>query len=565
MRIEGIKRRITRMVPLFLSLFCMFPIQEHTAMVNFAPVPAGNLHNAEIRKNAAGAPYYTISDVTYRNWPDPSIIDTVLSFNRSPESLVMDDVGHYRISYADYVFEKNRGELGGGCARFFRKSHRIELQTNPDLWLGQSGDLGSFTVEFRFRPDSFVDGSVIFSRTGFFSGSKRGFEIVMRNRRLIPLFHDMFEFPDGRRKTLSLTGGQRMKSGQWYHFAVSFERMTGRLTKYLNGREEESLYATEDGTDAAAVLAPVFGKRISDGNYQRIEQPVARIGGAVNGMIDEFRISRISMEELRKQAPVADKSYRHVSVSDRMPSNNEGIVTSEVQTFGGTGTKVTFFDWEEELPAHTFIWAEFRICDRLFYRNDNDIKWYRIKKGQRGIYLMRDGENNFLRGRYYQWRMHLVPSPDGARSPRLSGLRLSCEADNAPTVPRLPEVKESGDRYIVLRWKKNEDADLAGYRIYYGVVKGRFDGIIRTINGQPVTNAMAKGNYIEVKIDNDVIEENREKDRSRLLSYPLINNTVLYFLSVSAFDAYRPDTPYNHESAPSVSVQARPYAGTEIR
>jgi hypothetical protein len=104
-------------------------------------------------------------------------------------------------------------------------------------------------------------------------------------------------------------------------------------------------------------------------------------------------------------------------------------------------------------------------------------------QGQRGIFLMRDGENNFLRGRYYQWRMHLVPSPDGARSPRLSGLKLSYEADIAPTVPRLPEVREAGDRYIVLRWKKNEDADLAGYRIYYGVLKGRFDGIIRTING----------------------------------------------------------------------------------
>jgi hypothetical protein len=302
MRIDVIKRRITRMVPLFLSLFCMFPIQEHLSTVSFAPVPAANLHNAEIRKNAAGTSYYTISDATYRNWPDPSIIDTVLSFNRSPESLVMDDVGHYRISYADYVFEKNHGELGGGCARFFRRSHRIELQTNPDLWLGQNGDLGSFTVEFRFRPDSFVDGSVLFSRTGFFSGSKRGFEIVLRNQRLIPVFHDMFEFPDGRRKTLSLMEGRRMKSGQWYHFAVSFERMTGKLTKYLDGREEETLYATEDGTDGTAVLVPVFGKRISDGNYQRIEQPVARIGGAINGMMDEFRISRVSMEELRKRA-----------------------------------------------------------------------------------------------------------------------------------------------------------------------------------------------------------------------------------------------------------------------
>jgi hypothetical protein len=68
-----------------------------------------------------------------------------------------------------------------------------------------------------------------------------------------------------------------------------------------------------------------------------------------------------------------------------------------------------------------------------------------------------------------------------------------------------------------------------------------------------------------VTITNDVIEQNRALDRKEKLPFPFIENNVLYYFSVSAHDAYRPGTPYNHESELSAPVTARPQAGTEIR
>ncbi|HOW81904.1 MAG TPA: hypothetical protein PK573_05045, partial [Spirochaetota bacterium] len=61
-----------------------------------------------------------------------------------------------------------------------------------------------------------------------------------------------------------------------------------------------------------------------------------------------------------------------------------------------------------------------------------------------------------------------------------------------------------------------------------------------------------------------VIEENMALEKRGILSFPQLKNTVLYYFSVTAYDAYKPDTPYNHESPLSGAVSARPYAGTEI-
>jgi len=65
--------------------------------------------------------------------------------------------------------------------------------------------------------------------------------------------------------------------------------------------------------------------------------------------------------------------------------------------------------------------------------------------------------------------------------------------------------------------------------------------------------------------ENEVIEENRKRDKWRKLTFPFLQNTVLYYFSVSAYDSYKPDTRYNHESEFSKTVSARPFMGSEIK
>jgi len=557
-----IKKALLRISPLVL---CLYPVQEKSAVITLPEVSGKNLVNAEIKHSAAGS-YYTTADVTYTRELDPFVIDMVLSMNYPSQSLGRDDTAHYKVKRADYITVKGKGELGGGCAGFTSPRHFIDIEPTPDLFLGRAGDLGSFSIEFRFLSQSMVDGGLIFSRVGYFSGTKRGIEITVRDKRVIVLMHNLFEMPDGRRKSISLTGGKKLSVGDWHHFALSFDRQTGKLAKYIDGNEDQVLFATADGTSYSSIFTPSFGERIEGDAFRVVDESFARVGGGFNGLIDEFRISYMPLAALRETKVTADRRYKRLGVDDRVPYNHEGVVTSSILEFPSTGTKVTNFEWNEVLAENTFIWMEFRISDHFFHGNDAALRWYRIENRQKSIYMMKDADDVYLRGKFYQWRAHLVPSPDGRKSPQMSALRLSYHPDTPPSVPRFVEVAEIGDRFIKLKWRKNVDADILGYRIYYGVVPGRYDGIIKTINDEIITNENAgKGDYAEVVITNDVIEENRLNERNRLLTFPVLNNTVLYFLAVSAFDSYRPGTPYNHESEPSKSVTARPFEGSEIR
>ena len=208
---------------------------------------------------------------------------------------------------------------------------------------------------------------------------------------------------------------------------------------------------------------------------------------------------------------------------------------------------------------------ELRVSDKVFSAKDSSIKWYRVTAGQKKIFAAKDENGDYLRGKYFQWRAHLAASPDGAKSPMLKKVGIRYRVDSPPVVPMSFEVAQTGDRYIILRWKKNVEADLGGYRIYYGTKKGIYDGIISAVNGNKITNRISDGNYITVKIDNAVIEENKIADGRKVLIYPSIENTVLYYFAVTSYDTYKENTVYNHESGLSSCIEGRPYAGSDIR
>ena len=127
------------------------------------------------------------------------------------------------------------------------------------------------------------------------------------------------------------------------------------------------------------------------------------------------------------------------------------------------------------------------------------------------------------------------------------------------------ETAAVGDGSATLRWKKNVEPDIAGYKIYYGIRPGRYEGVIKTVDGARISNDFTPGrNYIQVTLNNAVVEENRARDRSGMLDYPIIRNDVLYYFAVSAYDSYRIDTSYNHESGYSTEITARPTPGSEI-
>ncbi|NMB65562.1 MAG: fibronectin type III domain-containing protein, partial [Spirochaetes bacterium] len=157
-------------------------------------------------------------------------------------------------------------------------------------------------------------------------------------------------------------------------------------------------------------------------------------------------------------------------------------------------------------------------------------------------------------------------SHDGSNAPVIYNIGLQYALDTAPQPPIFVTVDSVGNNMVALKWKKNVEYDILGYNIYYGVKSKQYDGIIRTVNGKRISNELSDTNgYITVTLTNDVIEENRANDTKGFLTFPVLKNNVLYFFAVTAYDSYKPDTMFNHESKHSKEVSARPDPGSDIK
>ncbi len=513
------------------------------------------LFNSIVTTDPRGREVFTLADLTYDGNPASYTTDLILSFNSPASQLIKDDTDKYNIRSSSYDFIKGNGVLGEGGASYFKSDQRIEIETGKNLWLGNCDDLGSFTIEMRLFPISLKDESVLFSRIGYLSGKKNGIEIVIKEERICARLYQIFKDSKSRRYDVFLNKGKKIEAKMWHHFALSFNRVSGKLAKYLNGMEDEVIHVSEGGEPYVSVNEPSF---------TCVDLPLAIIGKDYYGYLDEFRISYRHIEELKKETDVAYRKYKKLVVKNRLPLNRGGVVTSPVYNFSSTGTSIILFKWNEIIRKNTFAWMEFRICDNLFQNNNETLKWYRIKNNQKNIYLKKT-DNEYLRGKYYQWRAYLIPSPGGEFSPSIYDIELQYRLDPPPEAPLFVEVVKAEDRFVRLKWKKNVEHDIFGYRIYYGIEPGRYEGMIAYINGKRLSNQFNKEkDYIEVDITENIIEENRKLDRDAILSYPKLNNTILYFFSVSAYDSYKTDTAYNHESPRSKEVNARPFAGSEI-
>jgi hypothetical protein len=512
------------------------------------------LFNVTSGRDAQGD-FFRLGDISYDRNPDPLFTDIVFSFSKGSSGCMADDTGRYGVSYAQYDTAKDEGTAGGSAALFYKREHRIDIMPRENLWLSSHGDLGSFSIEMRVCPLIAKEGAVLFSRIGYLSGARNGLEIKIRNGRMTAFFYGVFSDKEGHRSDNVISARTRLAEKKWQHYLLSYDRVTGKLSQVIDGREESSVFMTETGQPDEGALSPSFSGS---------DMPKTVLAKNYSGYLDEFRISYRSYDELKQTSDLATKRYRELRMAGRTPINKEGVMTSDVGVFDTTGTRVNLFAWDGKYGGDTFSWFEVRTSDVKFLRDDTRLKWYRIANNQRDMWkvITDDGE---LRGKYYQWRAHLISSPDGDNSPEIRNIRLSYELDAAPDVPQSVEVMKTGDRTVVLRWRKNVEFDLCGYKIYYGVRPGRYDGVLRRVNGKVLANDLSSANYMAVEISNSLIEENRELDSGGVLEYPEMKNSVLYYFAVSAYDSYKPDTQFNHESKISSPVSGRPWAGSEIQ
>ncbi|MBN2436439.1 MAG: hypothetical protein JXK07_14350 [Spirochaetes bacterium] len=539
----------TATISVIFSMVTLYSSKRVTGIYDFTPERL-HFHRVSPIKTEKGFEYI-ISETTYER-PDYLISDLTVSFNKKNYH-AMDDSGKYRTSVSSYSWFKPEGSAGDGAGYFYKRNHRLEFSNSSASWLGNNGDLGSFTIEFRLNPASFNDEAELFSRVGYNSGTRNGILIQIKDRRIHCSFFDLFTDDNGQHYTYEFASAARLQNKTWYYTALSYDRLTGKVELFIDGKSQVMFYATDDGTSSGTLHIPSFFKN---------DMPNIVFGKNYFGYLDEFRLSYRSFDDLKKLTALADRKHIDVGLTGRVPVNSEGVVTSPVYEFQHTGTMIKNFVWTQVLDKETFIWFEVRLSDDKFDQYHQNPRWYRITNNQRNIYLMKTADL-WLRGKYFQWRAHLISSPDGERSPVLQSIKMNYELDTPPIAPLFPECIEQGDGYVVLRWKKNVDHDFFGYKVYYGVKSGKYEGVLVSDGSKPITNG--SGDFVELKVDNRLVEENRLKDTKGLLSYPLLKNNVLYYFAVTAYDSYRVNTPYNHESDFSKEISGRPFGGSEIK
>lgn len=413
------------------------------------------------------------------------------------------DSGPWSASYGK-AFNTGPGRRGSTSARFSGRDSALLIDPGASSILSPGRELRDFSIDFWIRPSTTENGETIlvWKASRWTDGVYLAQEIscVFTNGRLTWNLLNCFSRAGSSDHGFRLSGRRVSVPGDWSHHRLRFDFASGLLEYLVDGIPEATAYATSTGREDGTVLLPIVGIR------GRLS-----LGEGYFGLLDGFRISEEAAEgaDLRLRAPEGAEAWSPV-VDTLSPGTLLLSLAAEWKAGEGTGIEFlvrsgeSYADWTEEWPA-----------------------WQRAIPGQ--------ALGEPLKGRYVQARARLFTDGRAAASPRLSRLSLSIREDLPPPPPsRL--LAMPGDGAVTLTWIPVMDADLGGYRVYYGTAPGEYFGM-------------------------DAAEGRSPIDIGKAGSFTLsgLTNGRLYYIAVSAYDMpVDGDPTLKREGEFSAETSARP-------
>ncbi|MCE9600409.1 MAG: LamG domain-containing protein [Spirochaetia bacterium] len=455
-----------------------------------------------------------------------------LKFDQEVPGMLRDAAGNYQIS-ANYVFQKDC--VAAGCAQFVKPENHVAITSPPELWPGV-GDVQDFTIEFWIKPVIFYRRNSILKKVSLIGGEKRGLEIYLDSGKLHASFYNLFEDSEGRRHSIDLAARSGLTGQDWRHVTLTYHAASGRITLYLQDREEQ--------TATAADPTGVFNM-----NFHPLDRSPIEIGGSYFGSIDEFVLSvgALSPEEgARTRLPAA-----RISEISYRTEQDKGIVLSKIHDAGfSSGGR---FRYAASEPAGTSIQFYVRFSTSPFAETTSaeELPWKRIAG-------FTDSIDRF---RYFQWKAVLVADPTGMVSPILKETKLSFFPILPPARPGGLRILDdlSSDDMICLEWRKNPEPEIetanGTYVIYYGLKPGEYTGRITIKDGKPIHQNSSSmplteqernrlkfqeasmrrtlSTRVRFLLTNRVIEENIYK-HARKKNMPFLRPDQAYYFAVAA-------------------------------
>ena len=477
------------------------------AAVAAEEIPAGDMYGwqlFEIHRNTTmhsvrgGYDEISLSDSAYS--PDGRT-EMLLHFDND----CSDSSGVYTLKKNSGVDVNSYGSLRGQGAAVFPGDNEY-LEYIPDVsaaFAAGSGRIADFTIEFWLNPSRLSEGEDILQWTGALK-TPDGLlqqEILcgVSARNLFWEFRNFFLGPDMSSEVFRLDSSRALIPKRWHHHMVRYKSDTGLLEYLIDGVPEKIIYVSRDRNESSEIYYPLAGAA---------KPAKFIIGKGFTGFLDELRITnsfetrpRLSRYELNSGTAVS------------------GIIDLQYYDSRFKGIEV-----REKKPGQTQIYYYYRLLNRYFNPYSELPSWTQFNPGE----LL----DPSVKGRYLQIMVELFPDGTLTRAPVLSSLVVSYDKNLPPMAPGAVSA-EAGNGSVTLSWQPVTDADVAGYRIYFGDRPGSYFG----------TGSSAGDSPIDAGSDSSMKLEGLE-------------NGKLYYFAITSYD----NAEIPHESVFSREITARPAA-----
>ncbi len=431
--------------------------------------------------------------IKQQQFSDMSDLDLYLSFDTKRG---YDDTDRYKIVYNNYKLSGNKSIYKNG-GYFVNEEERLELVGENENYFFQTGtNLGSFSISFWFYPISFSDGEVII-RIGSQYYDKQDDKVYdesivakVEDGRIIWEFNNVFKFNDITKDYFKLGSYDRISPETWNHMSFAYDAETGIMRQFLNGKESGVGVATLDGTLDSSIYRIFF---------QKNNRCVITLAPNFNGGLDEFYVFKKNI----------------IIEPDRFPWDSYGEILTNVIRLGETGGRVLNIKRMERNNYNSDIIYYYRYSpNNPFTENDDgSLKWNVWDEKT-------DISNKYIK--YIQLKILFLPGRDPNYSPEFSGLKFLIEKHLPPSKP-IGLKLFAGDKSIKMKWIKNSERTVKGYKIYYGTKSNYYFG-----------ESMERNSPIDIGLVNE---------------YELkgLRNNIIYYVSVTAYDGNGNESPLSYE------------------
>ncbi|MDR2634102.1 MAG: fibronectin type III domain-containing protein [Treponema sp.] len=452
-----------------------------------------------------------------RSDTDPSL-DMDLSFDAGAPELFTDRMGHYQVKTGEGLSSADRrfARIGMGAALF--SGNRLQkapteaplvISPRQGALLAPGQVLRDFTIQFWLFPVNLENGEQLLSwiaskQQGQGASSLQRIQCTAAKNRLHWTFLDFFYLnAPADRISITLEGSKPLIPKTWSHHLIRFDADTGLLEYLVDGYLEALTYVTAGGKEGGQVYYPRIGQ---EGRLS--------LGERFMGMLDELKLySRFITDPVLHKYPIQGGRMETRPID--LGETNTTVLMVEVA--GGRTANFGGLVQNEYTESGEFRFSDDSALQFFIRTAESPYDWTPSAPGEAspgaGWKLLIPGTPlSGIRGRFVQLAAVFYPSGDGETSPYLDTIRIHYQPNEPPPPPsRLTAI--AGDGVVDLSWRPSNDADLAGYLVYYGTSQGDYFGEGSRLGPSPIN----VGNRTAVRIEG-------------------LKNGTLYYFAVAAYD-----------------------------